>query len=60
MRGGVRGGRHRDPSRAAGVISIYSFDGIIPVVHPSACVHPTAILVGDVIVAPGIISGALV
>ncbi|MBI2313857.1 MAG: phenylacetic acid degradation protein PaaY [Betaproteobacteria bacterium] len=32
---------------------IYSFEGVIPVVHPSAYVHPTAILVGDVIVGPG-------
>lgn len=29
---------------------IYSFDGIVPVVHPSAHVHPTAVLIGDVIV----------
>lgn len=34
-------------------MSIYSFDGIVPVVHPSAYVHPTAILVGDVIVGSG-------
>lgn len=32
---------------------IYSFEGVIPVVHPSAFIHPTAILVGDVIVGPG-------
>lgn len=32
---------------------IYSFEGVIPVVHPSAFVHPTAILVGDVIVGAG-------
>lgn len=32
---------------------IYSFDGITPVVHPSAYVHPTAILIGDVIVGQG-------
>jgi phenylacetic acid degradation protein len=31
---------------------IYSFDGIIPVVHPSAYVHPTAILIGDVVIGP--------
>ncbi len=29
---------------------IYSIDGIVPVVHPSAYVHPTAVLIGDVIV----------
>lgn len=32
---------------------IYSLDGITPVVHPSAFVHPTAVLIGDVIVGPG-------
>jgi phenylacetic acid degradation protein len=29
---------------------VYSIDGIIPVVHPSAFVHESAVLVGDVIV----------
>lgn len=32
---------------------IYSFDGVVPVVHPSTYVHPSAVLVGDVIVGPG-------
>jgi len=31
---------------------VYSIDGIIPVVHPSAFVHPTAVLIGDVIIGP--------
>ncbi|HEY4318905.1 MAG TPA: phenylacetic acid degradation protein PaaY [Herbaspirillum sp.] len=30
----------------------YSLEGVIPVVDPSAYVHPTAILIGDVIVGP--------
>jgi phenylacetic acid degradation protein len=30
----------------------YAIDGIIPVVDPTAFVHPTAILIGDVIVGP--------
>ena len=30
----------------------YSIDGIIPVVHPSAFVHPSATLIGDVIIGP--------
>ncbi|MBT9457393.1 MAG: phenylacetic acid degradation protein PaaY [Burkholderiaceae bacterium] len=30
----------------------YAIDGVIPVVHPSAFVHPTAVLIGDVIVGP--------
>jgi phenylacetic acid degradation protein len=29
---------------------VYSIDGIVPVVHPSAFVHESAVLVGDVIV----------
>jgi len=30
---------------------VYAIDGITPVVHPSAFVHPSAVLIGDVIVA---------
>jgi phenylacetic acid degradation protein len=32
---------------------VYEIDGVIPVVDPTAFVHPTAILIGDVIVGPG-------
>jgi phenylacetic acid degradation protein len=31
---------------------VYAIDGIVPVVHPTAFVHPTAVLIGDVIVGP--------
>ena len=31
----------------------YSIEGVIPVIDPSAYVHPTAVLIGDVIVGPG-------
>lgn len=31
----------------------YAIEGVIPVVDPSAYVHPTAVLIGDVIVGPG-------
>ena len=31
---------------------VYAIDGIVPVVDPSAYVHPSAVLVGDVIVGP--------
>lgn len=31
----------------------YAFEGVVPVVDPSAYVHPTAVLIGDVIVGPG-------
>ncbi len=33
-------------------MQVYSIDGITPVVDPSAFVHPTAVLIGDVIVGP--------
>jgi phenylacetic acid degradation protein len=32
------------------MVKVYSIDGITPVVHPSAFVHPSAVLIGDVIV----------
>ena len=38
---------------------VYSIDGITPVVHPSAYVHPSAVLIGDVIVGPGVYIGPL-
>jgi phenylacetic acid degradation protein len=31
----------------------YEIDGVVPVVDPTAFVHPTATLIGDVIVGPG-------
>jgi phenylacetic acid degradation protein len=34
------------------MVKVYSIDGITPVVHPSAFVHPSAVLIGDVIVGP--------
>ncbi|MGM9515352.1 phenylacetic acid degradation protein PaaY [Roseateles sp. DB2] len=30
----------------------YAIDGVIPVVHPSSHVHPTAVLIGDVHIGP--------
>ena len=33
-------------------LRVYAIDGIVPVVDPTAFVHPTAILIGDVIVGP--------
>lgn len=32
---------------------VYAIDGIVPVVDPSAYVHPSAVLIGDVIIGPG-------
>ncbi len=37
----------------------YSIDGVIPVVHPTAYVHPSAVLIGDVIVGPRVYIGPL-
>jgi phenylacetic acid degradation protein len=34
------------------MLKVYSIDGITPVVDPTAYVHPSAILIGDVIVGP--------
>jgi phenylacetic acid degradation protein len=34
-------------------LTVYAIDGVTPVVDPSAFVHPTAVLIGDVIVGPG-------
>ncbi|MCK0511738.1 transferase hexapeptide repeat family protein [Aromatoleum buckelii] len=32
---------------------VYAIDGVVPVIDPSAYVHPSAVLIGDVIVGPG-------
>ncbi len=32
---------------------VYRLEGLTPVIDPSAYVHPTAVLIGDVIVGPG-------
>ena len=39
--------------------NVYAIDGIVPVVEPSAFVHPTAVLIGDVIVGPRCYVGPL-
>lgn len=35
----------------------YEFEGLTPVVHPDAYVHPTAVLIGDVIIEAGVYVG---
>ena len=35
------------------MVDVYEIDGLVPVVDPTAFVHPTAVLIGDVIVGPG-------
>ncbi len=39
------------------MVKVWSIDGITPVVDPSAYVHPSAVLIGDVIVGPGVYIG---
>jgi phenylacetic acid degradation protein len=34
-------------------LTVYSIDGLTPVVDPTAFVHPSAVLIGDVIIGPG-------
>lgn len=41
------------------MFKVYAIDGITPVVDPTAYVHPTAVLIGDVIVGPGVYIGPL-
>jgi len=41
------------------MLKVYAIDGITPVVDPTAFVHPTAVLIGDVIVGPGAYVGPL-
>ncbi|EHM47542.1 carnitine operon protein CaiE [Yokenella regensburgei] len=38
-------------------MSYYAFEGLVPVVHPSAWVHPSAVLIGDVIIGAGVYIG---
>lgn len=38
---------------------IYAIDGIVPVVHPSAYIHPTAVLIGDVVIGANTYVGPL-
>ena len=40
-------------------MTCYSIDGLTPVVHPTAYVHPSAVLIGDVIVGPHCYIGPL-
>ncbi|MGB7298739.1 MAG: transferase hexapeptide repeat family protein [Burkholderiaceae bacterium] len=33
-------------------LQVYSFEGVTPVVDPTAYIHPSAVLIGDVIIGP--------
>jgi phenylacetic acid degradation protein len=41
------------------MVKVYEINGVRPVVHPTAYVHPTAVLVGDVIIGPRCYVGPL-
>ena len=41
------------------MVKVYSIDGLTPVVHPEAYVHPSAVLIGDVHVGAGVYIGPL-
>lgn len=41
------------------MLKVYSIDGVTPVVHPSAYVHPSAVLIGDVVIGPRCYIGPL-
>ncbi len=41
------------------MLKVYAINGITPVVDPTSYVHPTAVLIGDVIVGPGCYIGPL-
>ena len=41
------------------MVKVYEINGVTPVVHPSAYVHPSAVLIGDVIVGAGCYIGPL-
>lgn len=41
------------------MVKVYEIDGVRPVVHPTAYVHPTAVLIGDVIIGPRCYVGPL-
>lgn len=38
-------------------LKVYALDGVTPVVHPQAYVHPSAVLIGDVFVGPRVYVG---
>lgn len=41
------------------MVKVYEINGVTPVVHPTAYVHPSAVLIGDVIVGPRCYIGPL-
>ncbi|MGA8369900.1 MAG: hypothetical protein WB765_07185 [Acidimicrobiales bacterium] len=40
-------------------MGIYEIEGVVPIVHPTAFVHPEAVLIGDVLIGAGCYVGPL-
>lgn len=57
-RGWTRGEAGPETRSKRNMVKVYAIDGVIPVVHPSAYVHPAAVLIGDVIIEAGSYIGA--
>ena len=51
--------RHEADGEACMSLTVYAIDGITPVVDPTAYVHPSAVLIGDVIVGPRLLCRAV-
>jgi phenylacetic acid degradation protein len=45
--------QHPNPQPAQPGAGVFSFEGLTPVVDPTAYIHPSAVLIGDVIVEAG-------
>ncbi|NDH30527.1 MAG: hypothetical protein EBX72_08620, partial [Betaproteobacteria bacterium] len=43
---------------SGGKPQVYDFEGVVPVIDPSAYVHPSAVLIGDVWIGAGCYVGA--
>ncbi|GGM52937.1 phenylacetic acid degradation protein PaaY [Longimycelium tulufanense] len=41
------------------VARVYEIDGVVPLIHPNAFVHPDAVLIGDVVIGAGCYVGPL-
>jgi phenylacetic acid degradation protein len=40
-------------------VPAYSIDGVVPVIDPTAFVHPSAVVIGDVVIGPGCYIGPM-
>jgi phenylacetic acid degradation protein len=49
---------HASPSSPAAPPTVYAFEGVTPVIDPTAYVHPSVVLIGDVIIGARCYVGA--